>query len=110
MAAFAAPIPAPCAASTSSPPAAPRKAASMWDTWKASLEEADALCISGQNDPVEEPYKSKYKAKSLLSDLLKRSGVDEANGVEASALIRLRLAKIALETEEPHEADKQLKM
>jgi len=66
-------------------------------------------------DPEAEPYRSKYKARECL--VAWRGGDYDQNdedGVkkheeEEMARVAVRLGRIALETEEPHVADKELR-
>lgn len=64
----------------------------------------EALMLA--DDPVEEPYKSKYKARDMLQAW--RSGKGAQEEEEEEARVAYRIGKIALETEENHEADKEL--
>ena len=90
----------------------------LFEEFEDALMEADALCEI--NDPVQKPFESKYKARTLLDQIInkldatraiatlekKTTTVEQVDKRIASA--RVRVGTISWECEEPHNAQTDL--
>lgn len=90
----------------------------LFAEYAAVIEKAEKLCNA--NDPVKEPYKSKYEARALIDQVVNkleatrtiasleknRAVMDAMNWRLAS--LRVRLGLISWDVEEPHNAQTEL--